>query len=201
MDKNKDNVTFVAQFNAPDINSTDYWVDLKENKHGGIIKYFDKDQCDWTVIQYDTKIIDELQAWLSCALSALEKELYRQVDILTKLINDLRSYTEQNIKRLDNRIDELKKYVDENINKLKQEFNTKIDNLQKQIDAHTEQINNIQNKVNSIENNLTTVIGQLDDHAKRRDNPHVVTRAQLGLATTDSVSFSRVSAPNGFFKE
>ncbi len=33
------------------------------------------------------------------------------------------------------------------------------------------------------------------------DNPHVVTRAQLSLATTDSVVFNKVSAPSGFFKE
>ena len=41
----------------------------------------------------------------------------------------------------------------------------------------------------------------INSHAGRRDNPHVVTRAQLGLATTDQVVFAKTTAPSGFWKE
>jgi hypothetical protein len=41
----------------------------------------------------------------------------------------------------------------------------------------------------------------LDTHVKRRDNPHNVTRAQLGLATTDQVVFAKTTAASGFWKE
>ena len=41
----------------------------------------------------------------------------------------------------------------------------------------------------------------INSHAGRKDNPHVVTRAQLGLATTDKVVFAKTTAPSGFFKE
>lgn len=41
----------------------------------------------------------------------------------------------------------------------------------------------------------------INRHAGRRDNPHVVTRAQLSLATTDQVVFAKTTAPSGFFKE
>lgn len=41
----------------------------------------------------------------------------------------------------------------------------------------------------------------INSHAGRRDNPHTVTRAQLGLATTDQVVFAKTTAPSGFFKE
>ena len=41
----------------------------------------------------------------------------------------------------------------------------------------------------------------LNTHAKRRDNPHNVTRAQLGLATTDQVVFAKTTAASGFWKE
>lgn len=41
----------------------------------------------------------------------------------------------------------------------------------------------------------------INSHAGRKDNPHVVTRAQLGLATTDNVVFAKTTAPTGFFKE
>lgn len=41
----------------------------------------------------------------------------------------------------------------------------------------------------------------LNTHANRRDNPHNVTRAQLGLATTDQVIFAKTTAASGFWKE
>ena len=41
----------------------------------------------------------------------------------------------------------------------------------------------------------------LNTHANRRDNPHHVTRAQLGLATTDQVVFAKTTAASGFWKE
>lgn len=41
----------------------------------------------------------------------------------------------------------------------------------------------------------------LNVHATRRDNPHNVTRAQLGLATTDQVVFAKTTAASGFWKE
>lgn len=41
----------------------------------------------------------------------------------------------------------------------------------------------------------------LSTHANRRDNPHNVTRAQLGLATTDKVVFAKTTAASGFWKE
>jgi hypothetical protein len=41
----------------------------------------------------------------------------------------------------------------------------------------------------------------LNTHANRIDNPHNVTRAQLGLATTDQVVFAKTTAASGFWKE
>ena len=41
----------------------------------------------------------------------------------------------------------------------------------------------------------------INSHAGRKNNPHVVTRAQLSLATTDQVVFAKTTAPSGFFKE
>lgn len=41
----------------------------------------------------------------------------------------------------------------------------------------------------------------LSTHANRKDNPHNVTRDQLGLATTDQVVFAKITAASGFWKE
>lgn len=47
----------------------------------------------------------------------------------------------------------------------------------------------------------TTAQTSINSHAGRKDNPHTVTRAQLGLATTDQVVFAKTTAPSGFWKE
>jgi hypothetical protein len=41
----------------------------------------------------------------------------------------------------------------------------------------------------------------LSTHENRMNNPHNVTRAQLGLATTDQVVFAKTTAASGFWKE
>jgi hypothetical protein len=59
----------------------------------------------------------------------------------------------------------------------------------------------LQSQINELRQLITNAQNAIDTHAARRDNPHVVTRAQLSLATTDNVVFNKVSAPSGFFKE
>lgn len=40
----------------------------------------------------------------------------------------------------------------------------------------------------------------INEHANRKDNPHEVTRDQVGLGESVDVTFSKVTAPNGFFQ-
>lgn len=47
----------------------------------------------------------------------------------------------------------------------------------------------------------TAAQASISNHAGRKDNPHSVTRTQLGLATTDQVVFAKTTAPSGFWKE
>lgn len=89
---------------------------------------------------------------------------------------------------------ELKTYVDGKVTDLTELINQEIEN-------RTNADNNIQSQINELKQLITNAQNAIDTHAARRDNPHVVTRAQLSLATTDSVVFNKVSAPSGFFKE
>lgn len=89
---------------------------------------------------------------------------------------------------------ELKTYVDGKITDLTELINQEIEN-------RTNADNNLQSQINELKQLITNAQNAIDTHAARRDNPHVVTRAQLSLATTDNVVFNKVSAPSGFFKE
>lgn len=106
-------------------------------------------------------------------------------------ISDLRSYINSEITKAKN---ELKTYVDGKVTDLTELINQEIQN-------RTNADNNLQSQINELKQLITNAQNAIDTHAARRDNPHVVTRAQLSLATTDSVVFNKVSAPSGFFKE
>lgn len=105
--------------------------------------------------------------------------------------SDLRSYINSEITKAKN---ELKTYVDGKVTDLTELINQEIEN-------RTNADNNIQSQINELKQLITNAQNAIDTHAARRDNPHVVTRVQLSLATTDSVVFNKVSAPSGFFKE
>lgn len=110
---------------------------------------------------------------------------------LNEQISDLRSYINSEITKAKN---ELKTYVDGKVTDLTELINQEITN-------RTNADNNLQSQINELKQLITNAQNAIDTHAARRDNPHVVTRAQLSLATTDSVVFNKVSAPSGFFKE
>lgn len=119
----------------------------------------------------------------------------------------------QNIQELDSKIDQqisdLRSYVNSEITKAKNELKTYVDGkvtdltelINQEIENRTNADNNLQSQINELKQLITNAQNAIDTHAARRDNPHVVTRAQLSLATTDSVVFNKVSAPSGFFKE
>lgn len=119
----------------------------------------------------------------------------------------------QNIQELDSKIDQqisdLRSYINSEIVKAKNELKTYVDGkvadltelINQEIENRTNADNNLQSQINELKQLITRAQGDIDTHAARRDNPHVVTRAQLSLATTDNVVFNKVSAPSGFFKE
>lgn len=114
-----------------------------------------------------------------------------------------------NDKQIDQQISDLRSYINSEITKAKNELKTYVDGkvadltelINQEIENRTNADNNIQSQINELKQLITNAQNAIDTHAARRDNPHVVTRAQLSLATTDSVVFNKVSAPSGFFKE
>lgn len=116
----------------------------------------------------------------------------KQVDAIIDYINKaLDQYVNSEIAKAKN---ELKTYVDGKVTDLTELINQETEN-------RTNADNNLQSQINELRQLITNAQNAIDTHAARRDNPHVVTRAQLSLATTDSVVFNKVSAPSGFFKE
>lgn len=199
-------VRFRASDTQPNPLEVDYWIDVTSNYYGGCIRYY----------RNDTNTIDDINQDITNINSNIED--IRQ-DITNIVGSDLSSIQQkiteltQNIQELDSKIDQqisdLRSYINSEITKAKNELKTYVDGkvtdltelINQEITNRTNADNNLQSQINELRQLITNAQNTIDTHAARRDNPHVVTRAQLSLATTDSVVFNKVSAPSGFFKE
>lgn len=169
-------VRFRASDTQPNPLEVDYWIDVTSNYYGGCIRYYRNDTNTWEMLDLNDKQVDAIIDYINNALDQIEQFIN---DSITEIRNELAEFK-----------DELK----EEVNKLWQYINQKVEEL-------TTADNNLQSQINELKQLITKAQGDIDTHAARRDNPHVVTRAQLSLATTDNVVFNKVSAPSGFFKE
>lgn len=172
----REKVRFRASDTQPNPLEVDYWIDVTSNYYGGCIRYYRNDTNTWEMLDLNDKQVDAIIDYINNALDQIEQFIN---DSITEIRNELAKFK-----------DELK----EEVNKLWQYINQEIEN-------RTNADNNLQSQINELKQLITNAQNAIDTHAARRDNPHAVTRAQLSLATTDSVVFNKVSAPSGFFKE
>lgn len=206
-------------------------LNLNDKQVDTIIDYINRalDQIEQFINDSITEIRNELAEFkdeLKEEVNSLWQYINQKVEELTTQINNIRNeisdlssiqqkITEltQNIQELDSKIDQqisdLRSYINSEITKAKNELKTYVDGkvtdltelINQEITNRTNADNNLQSQINELKQLITNAQNAIDTHAARRDNPHVVTRAQLSLATTDSVVFNKVSAPSGFFKE
>lgn len=211
-------------------NDTNTWemLGLNDKQVDAIIDYINNalDQIEQFINDSITEIRNELAEFkdeLKEEVNKLWQYINQKVEELTTQISNIRGdlssiqqkITEltQNIQELDSKIDQqisdLRSYINSEITKAKNELKTYVDGkvtdltelINQEIENRTNADNNLQSQINELRQLITNAQNAIDTHAARRDNPHVVTRAQLSLATTDSVVFNKVSAPSGFFKE
>lgn len=217
-------VRFRASDTQPNPLEVDYWIDVTSNYYGGCIRYYRNDTNTWemldlndkqvdAIIDYINRALDQIEQFINEAITEIRNELAEFKDELKEEVNKLWQYINQKIeeirKDITNIVSDLRSYINSEITKAKNELKTYVDGkvtdltelINQEITNRTNADNNLQSQINELKQLITNAQNAIDTHAARRDNPHVVTRAQLSLATTDSVVFNKVSAPSGFFKE
>lgn len=213
-------VRFRASDTQPNPLEVDYWIDVTSNYYGGCIRYYRNDTNTWemldlndkrvdAIIDYINRALDQIEQFINEAITEIRNELAEFKDELKEEVNKLWQYINQLDSKIDQQISDLRSYINSEITKAKNELKTYVDGkvtdltelINQEIENRTNADNNIQSQINELKQLITNAQNAIDTHAARRDNPHVVTRAQLSLATTDSVVFNKVSAPSGFFKE
>lgn len=210
-------VRFRVSDTQPNPLEVDYWIDVTSNYYGGCIRYYRNDTNTWemldlndkqvdAIIDYINRALDQIEQFINEAITEIRNELAEFKDELKEEVNRLWQYINQ---KIDQQISDLRSYINSEITKAKNELKTYVDGkvtdltelINQEITNRTNADNNLQSQINELKQLITNAQNAIDTHAARRDNPHVVTRAQLSLATTDSVVFNKVSAPSGFFKE
>lgn len=210
-------VRFRASDTQPNPLEVDYWIDVTSNYYGGCIRYYRNDTNTWemldlndkqidAIIDYINRALDQIEQFINEAITEIRNELAEFKDELKEEVNKLWQYINQKVEELTTQI---RSYVNSEIIKAKNELKTYVDGkvtdltelINQETENRTNADNNLQSQINELRQLITNAQNAIDTHAARRDNPHVVTRAQLSLATTDSVVFNKVSAPSGFFKE
>lgn len=198
-------VRFRASDTQPNPLEVDYWIDVTSNYYGGCIRYYRNDTNTWEMldlndkqvdatIDYINRALDQIEQFINEAITEIRNELAEFKDELKEEVNKLWQYINQKVEELTTQISNIRNEINGKVTDLTKLINQEIEN-------RTNADNNLQSQINELKQLITNAQKAIDTHAARRDNPHVVTRAQLSLATTDSVVFNKVSAPSGFFKE
>ena len=198
-------VRFRASDTQPNPLEVDYWIDVTSNYYGGCIRYYRNDTNTWemldlndkqvdAIIDYINKALDQIEQFINDSITEIRNELAEFKDELKEEVNKLWQYVNQKVEELTTQIGDIRNEINGKVTDLTELINQEIEN-------RTNADNNLQSQINELKQLITKAQGDIDTHAARRDNPHVVTRAQLSLATTDNVVFNKVSAPSGFFKE
>lgn len=198
-------VRFRASDTQPNPLEVDYWIDVTSDYYGGCIRYYRNDTNTWemldlndkqadAIIDYINKALEQIEQFINEAITEIRNELAEFKDELKEEVNKLWQYINQKVEELTTQISNIRNEINGKVTDLTKLINQEIEN-------RTNADNNLQSQINELKQLITNAQKAIDTHAARRDNPHVVTRAQLSLATTDSVVFNKVSAPSGFFKE
>ena len=143
---------------------------------------------------------------LDNTVTGLANEITNRANAINSLRTELKTYIDEAVGNLDTNLTALETKVNQHIaNKSNPHAVTKtqvgLGNVNNTSDANKPVSTAQATAIANAKAAGTAAQTSIDNHAGRKDNPHSVTRTQLGLATTDKVVFAKTTAPSGFWKE
>lgn len=143
---------------------------------------------------------------LDNTVTGLANEITNRTNAINSLRTELKTYIDEAVDNTDTDLTALETKVNQHIaNKSNPHAVTKaqvgLGNADNTSDANKPVSTAQASAIANAKAAGTAAQTSINNHAGRKDNPHSVTRTQLGLATTDQVVFAKTTAPSGFFKE
>lgn len=143
---------------------------------------------------------------LDNTVTGLANEITNRANAINSLRTELKTYIDEAVGNTDTNLTALETKVNQHIaNKSNPHAVTKtqvgLGNVNNTSDADKPVSTAQATAIANAKAAGTAAQTSINSHAGRKDNPHSVTRTQLGLATTDNVVFAKTTAPSGFWKE
>lgn len=143
---------------------------------------------------------------LDSTVTGLANEITNRTNAINSLRTELKTYIDKAVGNTDTNLTALETKVNQHIaNKSNPHGVTKaqvgLGNADNTSDANKPVSTAQASAIADAKAAGTAAQTSINNHAGRKDNPHSVTRTQLGLATTDQVVFAKTTAPSGFWKE
>ena len=143
---------------------------------------------------------------LDNTVTGLANEITNRANAINSLRTELKTYIDEAVGNTDTNLTALETKVNQHIaNKSNPHAVTKtqvgLGNVNNTSDADKPVSTAQATAIANAKAAGTAAQTSINNHAGRKDNPHSVTRTQLGLATTDKVVFAKTTAPSGFWKE
>ena len=143
---------------------------------------------------------------LDNTVTGLANEITNRANAINSLRTELKTYIDEAVGNTDTNLTALETKVNQHIaNKSNPHAVTKtqvgLGNVNNTSDANKPVSTAQATAIANAKAAGTAAQTSINNHAGRKDNPHSVTRTQLGLATTDNVVFAKTTAPSGFWKE
>lgn len=143
---------------------------------------------------------------LDNTVTGLANEITNRANAINSLRTELKTYIDEAVGNTDTNLTALETKVNQHIaNKSNPHTVTKdqvgLGNVNNTSDADKPVSTAQATAIANAKAAGTAAQTSINSHAGRKDNPHTVTRVQLGLATTDQVVFAKTTAPSGFWKE
>lgn len=101
------------------------------------------------------------------------------------------SYARGRLDVLKNDIEDLQRQIDA-ANARMDAMDTRMDNMDTRMDGMDDRMDGIDVAITNVNNRVDTVQSNLTKHEGRKDNPHAVTKAQIGLGNVENKSVSTI---------
>lgn len=182
-------IRFLASTIAPKPEEIEYWIDLSEDRYGCVIKCYNG--VEWKRI--DQRTYDEIISFkhkldeLLIEIQECENNLLQHKEDFEEYKNETNSSLNTINEQIENINASLETLLGESASEFIDKYNEILNFLTGYEDTDTLQsiLSDLKNKISQ---NITEIESNLTSHINNKNNPHNVTKQQIGLSNVDNTS-------------
>lgn len=182
-------IRFLASTIAPKPEEIEYWIDLSEDRYGCVIKCYNG--VEWERI--DQRTYDEIISFkhkldeLLIEIQECENDLLQHKEDFEEYKNETNSSLNTINEQIENINASLETLLGESASEFIDKYNEILNFLTGYEDTDTLQsiLSDLKNKISQ---NITEIESNLTSHINNKNNPHNVTKQQIGLSNVDNTS-------------